>query len=66
MSTVKHTIEPHRHLNPPTPYPPQKVSGFTRFRKVTLKSSGGVRTPGPPPPPASYGPDADDGAGVYK
>ena len=50
MSTVKHTIEPNRHLNPlpPTPYPPQKVSGFTRFRKVTLKSSGRVRTPGPP------------------
>ena len=43
--TVTSTPPPPHPLPPP---PPQKVSGFTRFRKVTLKSSGGVRTPGPP------------------
>ena len=44
-----------RHIScytsfPPPPPPIKKLNGSGRFRKVTLKGSGGVRTPGPPRP----------------
>ena len=39
------------------PHPPYKkeLTGFTRFGKVTLNGSGGVRTPGPPRPATGLG-----------
>ena len=40
-------------LTPPPPI--KKVTGFTRFGKVTLTGSGGVRTPGPPRPATGLG-----------
>ena len=38
-------------LSPSRPLRPyKKLIGFARFGNVTLKGSGGVRTPGPPRP----------------
>ena len=53
MSTVKHTIEPNRHLNPPTPYPHKESPDLHDSEKSPLKVQGG---PDPRTPPASYGP----------
>ena len=53
MSTVKHTIEPNRHLNPPppptTPYPHNKSPDLHDSEKSPLKVQGGPdpRTPRP-------------------
>jgi hypothetical protein len=41
----------------PSPHTPSnKLIGFARFTQVVLVLAGGVRTPGPPPPPLSYAP----------
>ena len=50
MSTVKHTIEPNRHLNPLPPTPHKKSPDLHDSEKSPLKVQGGSG------PPASYGP----------